>query len=148
MMNSLKSRVVMVGIFLLMFGVTNAKAESTYVGEFCWNITNSKGTYGPVKLGITHVAKNHYLVQGSMGEENLYLSGSGLVVGSKIVFSMTGTETLDGDEKPVKIAHTMEVTIDLATMNGTYWDISIEYWVSESTNNNYREGTWDYTSCQ
>ena len=148
-MRTLKSFMIMTGVFLLLgLFTTNAKAEPTYLGEFCWNVVDNHGEVGTMKLGITHMGGNHYLVQGGLSEANIYVSGSGLLVGNNVVFSMSGTETLDGVEKPLKIAATWEVTIDLATMNGTFWILKIEKWVDGSTNTNGGEGTWEYTSCQ
>ena len=145
-MKALKSCMGVVGVLLLIgFLTTNAKA-SEYLGEFCWNVVIDGETQGTAKLGVTHMGGNHYFIQGGASEANIYCSGSGLIVGNKIVFSMSGTQTHTG--RPIKSGNSWDVTIDLATMNGQFWCVSTEYLEDGSSNIHYDEGTWEFTSCQ
>ena len=146
-MKALKRCLVLVGV-LLLFGLSTTNVNAEYLGEFCWNVADSHGTVGMVKIGITHMGGNHYLVQGGASGDDIYFSGSGLLVGGKIVFSMSGTHTEERSGEIRKNGNSWEVTIDLTTLNGPFWTISTEYFADGTTNVHYGEGTWEYTSCQ
>jgi len=144
-MKALKAGVVTVGLLLLLgFGVTNAKAE--YLGEFCWNVIVDGETVGTGKFGITHMGGNYYWIQGGSSEDKRYYSGSGQLVGNKIVFSMSGTNT--NTERSLKSGIFEEVTIDLTTLNGSSWSIATEYLEDGTNNVHYTEGTYEHISCQ
>ena len=144
-MKALKAGVVTVGLLLILgLSVTNAKAE--YLGEFCWNVIVDGETVGTGKFGITHMGGNYYLIQGGSSEAKRYYSGSGLLIGNKIIFSMSVTFT--NAEMSRKSGIFEEITIDLTTLNGSFWSIATEYFEDGTDYVHYTEGTYEYTSCQ
>ena len=146
-MKALKACIVTVALLLLLgFSVNNVKAE--YLGEFCWNMIIDGETMGTAKFGITHVGGKYYSIQGGSSEAKRYYSGSGQIVGNKIVFSMSVTHS--SVEKPHTIRRGIfeEATIDLTTLNGSFWSIANVYREDGIYNVDHYEGTYEYTSCQ
>jgi len=54
---------VIVFIFTLFLIIGNA-AAGTYLGDFCFNFSDSKGDSGQMKIGVSHIGGGHYTFSG------------------------------------------------------------------------------------
>lgn len=115
---------------------------SQYKGELVWNYHKTQNASGSVDenytvtCAITFVANNYYAIQGRVdypampNEEPMIVSGSGIVDGSRMMFTLTGSQPWSDGYNDTLVLY---VNIDKSTFNGQAWGNIMSFDTTTST---------------
>ena len=129
---------VVVGFLLASRGIA---AAQSYLGQFCWGLIEAippgslvgQSTL-PLKGGVTHVGGAYYLLQGKLDTDPLgkplFLNATGVVVGDEVWLSGSTTQDYTPDLSH-RNSGTMQLRLDLSTLNGTFWRIQTNYSITD-----------------
>ena len=124
-------------MLILGLGSSNALAGSavTYLGRTTWtgkitqaNYSKNIGNTFTVVGGITRVGDEFYAFQGyvTAGTDGVVvLSGSGFLMGTTLLFTMS--ESQEHTDNSWRDSGVMRVSVDQSTLNGTFYDIGLDY---------------------
>ena len=104
--------------FLVSGGIAKVEAQFSigqYLGELCWDDLGDL-----VRLGVTHMGDNHFLVTGSASDplfpgDAIPVHGNAEIVGGQILMTVNAS----GAEATEVFASTAHVILDPATLVGT-----------------------------
>lgn len=145
--------VVLVAFFLL--HARDAMAQS-YMGKFCWNVTETEDETGPVppktflaRFNVMHMGGVSYALQGAVllpDDNPLVLTGAAHTIGGNIYMNLTWTLTkLSGTARETG---GMQVKLALSGLNGTFYKVGNSFDPSSRTfHQGYSGGTVTFTSC-
>ena len=114
-----------------------------YLGEFCWNFTNTTtGASGVLSLGVEHIGDGHYLCSGKGTIKSpvsliVPVFGNAEIVDGKIVITVTVPGRRNGNLGPEIIYITLN-----SNFNGTFESTGVY-----SDKIEVSEGTVAYTTC-
>jgi len=110
---------------------TPIAAAQTYLGEFCWSLSEHHGSGNAavgdiiyrLRAGVTHLGGRYYLVQGEMGGFGapLLLQATGVVVGDVLWLSGTTTEGRCSFQGGVCHAGIMQLALNFSTSGSVLW---------------------------
>ena len=110
---------------VLAAGLPRAAAQ-TYLGEFCWWVTDTIGGDLAVaafrlKAGVTHLGGAYYLLQGRVARPDtpLFLQATGVIIGDEVWLNGTTTQGLHEGS-------IMQARLNLPTLDGTFWRIETD----------------------
>lgn len=142
-MKRIKLRIVLITFFMFFAASPIAAIAGDYLGEFCWNFTNTtQGTSGVLRLGVDSIGDGHYLCSGKATVNTpvslvVPVFGNAEVVDGKIVVTLTVPGRRDGNLG----SEILTISLD-SKFNGTFESIGI---YSDATE--VSEGTVTRTTC-
>lgn len=114
-----------------------------YIGEFCWNFTNTtNGSSGVISLGVEHIGDGHYLCSGKATVKSpvtltIPVFGNAEIVDGKIVITLTVPGRRNGN-----LGSEIVYILLTSGFNGTLESIGIY-----SDKIEVSQGTVTYTTC-
>lgn len=126
-------------------GVGTVLAD-TYLGELCWQLDKpATGESWIIKFGVFAKDGNHYYLSGVNAIDGEIVSGSGNaeIYGSNIIITIHAS----GIHSWGKGSMTTNMTLDLATLNGSWFSLAHEIENDGTHCLEYYEGTATYVSC-
>ena len=134
----------------LLFSVS-ARAEGLYLGDSCWKMTNSEGSFNIFKLAVFEAGDSHFILNGitlaADGEpapEGIMANGSAEIAGDRAIFMLNGIHNSSG----VTLTTNLSINIALDTLDGTYSAVGQSYTkLSKVSALNYFEGDFEFVDC-
>lgn len=131
----------------------SSAAHTASAAVHCWNLSSTQqGTYAQFKGRLSKEGRQgDYRLTGSMRyfaapSADAIIVGSGFVKGGKlslVVHLTADALSIPGGSRAVGTAN---VTLDAATLNGTYWTIGQQYYQS-AVYDHYETGTLKKVAC-
>lgn len=158
MKSAWKKRGLMVLLLAVMAFLANSSraVAGSYLGEYCWSMQVTETDTGPVsegpflvRAGATSMGGAYYMLQGTVtvsDDSPMVFGGAGTVVGNEVVFTLNGSQQHSAE--PWRDTSTLQVRIDLSTLNGTLWDIGNDFNTSQrSFDRRYSAATLTHINC-
>lgn len=141
-------------IAVIFFSIVPKAIAGDYMGEFCWSLHKTE-TYPPeseatgiMKFGVTHMGDTYYSLQGygTSPGNNVILDCTAVIVENKVFMSCYNTQ--DDGQEPQRAGGILQIQLDIATLNGTFWGISNNFnTLTHEFKNVYTAGTLTLTTC-
>jgi hypothetical protein len=114
-------------IGLLMFTTTSKSHAESYLGDFCWQVTENETPVWIYKFGVYEKEGVHYALYGTGDDGNggiAAANGNAEVVGSNIMMTIVGSGI---DEQIGAWNETFSAVLSISTLSGTWHNMGAVY---------------------